>query len=1088
MAQYAPAHEHTCLSAWDDAFGHPLSPPCDGHAFMLCRICEQRVSKRLATEHSRFCVQHSQLRLEVEACDARLRKLSLMLSEKVAERRRLRDLDEQLKPPDLPPSLTPLVMISRLVSSLVSSYISASDALSEAADETPRGGGGLADCSLLQKAHQELAAAATCDAAMPDAARVCEDAAASLKKVAEALDQIDDFSGGTIARYVRTLVLEKARALGRSQVIMAQCRRLAEMEATAPSPQHSEDSTFASLSPTQERAAEARASPPRGVVADAPLPSSVPRISDFQFLRPISKGAFGRVYLARKTATGDLFAIKVQRKGKALQDSGVAKRVMSERDILVKADHPFVVKLFFCFQSKHNLYFVMEWVARGDLHALLRRVGRLQEQLARTYLAEIVLGLEYLHEKLGIVHRDLKPENVLVSSSGHIKLTDFGLSWTRPNSARPIEPPSCQPAAAPLAPLVEPHTPSQPPLPPPAPPPPPAADAVGAIRSRCYSIVGSPHYVAPEVILGTGHSTPVDWWALGVMAFELLTGDLPFAGATLEQVTHRILECAIAWDQPAAKELSPAAASLVLQLLTLEVGTRLGASGAAAVRGHAFFAEVAWDDLLLYDAFYIPLQVRVRSCPSQPRGVKPPRGAEAGSTSPPLGPTGAHDGDEAHAEGRQRSGSDGHAEGRQRSGSDGHAEGRQRSGSDGHAEGRQRSGSSDGAACGCGGRAAGGHRALLSSREAEGMSCASHDSGWLGSRHGSIDRGGERSGVGASASLLCDSVLGVEGSAEGTSATGGGSSSCAAAQGNGMSPWLRAVQGCEQLLDFDYMNLSNLVGINEEVGQHAGSVNSSTGNQCKVSKWHLPKLANGWTSAADFDNELFTKQRIDGPNSVVELSFRENLVRISSRAVETHEEVNDPSATPHDDEAAFDFARLRGSHNALADYSGEWLEIWFRNECREVAGLTHRGAYSYGRWWKGLALQYTVPVVAPDRNIDNETLFSYTELEHEAAGTPRTHHRLWSAQRTTTWLRATCANAIEKADALLQRSAGPTLAVGLWRLPPLPHALRPVDEKSFVHICLAKAKAFGVKRIVHRIAIPYADLVGRRTIITWVQD
>ena len=129
----------------------------------------------------------------------------------------------------------------------------------------------------------------------------------------------------------------------------------------------------------------------------------MPSISDFQIIRPISKGAFGRVYLARKIVTGDFFAVKVQRKDKALGHGANAKRVMSERDILVHADHPFIVKLFFCFQSKHNLYLVMEYLAGGDLHALLKSVGRFEEQLASIYLAEIVLGLEYLHETLRIV-------------------------------------------------------------------------------------------------------------------------------------------------------------------------------------------------------------------------------------------------------------------------------------------------------------------------------------------------------------------------------------------------------------------------------------------------------------------------------------------------------------------------------------------------------------------------------------------------------------------------------------------------------------------------------------------------------------
>ena len=178
--------------------------------------------------------------------------------------------------------------------------------------------------------------------------------------------------------------------------------------------------------------------------------------------------------------------------------------------------------------------------------------------------------------------------------------------------------------------------------------------------------------------------------------------------------------------------------------------------------------------------------------------------------------------------------------------------------------------------------------------------------------------------------------------------------------------------------------------------------------------------------------------------------------------------------------------------------SGEWLEIWFRNECRSVIGVTNWGSFSYGRWWKGLALQYTIPGIAQGAAVDDDALYSYAELEHEAAGTcrqpletarsiarlaPTRHpptsclHRLCSHHRR--WCHP------PPLDVPL---SGPTLAVGPWRIPLLPQPLQSAEEAPHVHICLAKAKAFGIKRIVHRTAIPFADLIGRRTTITWVQD
>ena len=181
---------------------------------------------------------------------------------------------------------------------------------------------------------------------------------------------------------------------------------------------------------------------------------AVPSISDFQIIRPISEGAFGRVYLARKIVTGDFFTVKVQRKDKALGHGANAKRVMSERDILVHADHPFIVKLFFCFQSKHNLYLVMEYLAGGDLHALLKSVGRFEEQLASIYLgAEIVLGLEYLHETLRIVTatadsriehariggaRARPPRPVLSRQPSHAQSSHARPNRARTHSIRPI--------------------------------------------------------------------------------------------------------------------------------------------------------------------------------------------------------------------------------------------------------------------------------------------------------------------------------------------------------------------------------------------------------------------------------------------------------------------------------------------------------------------------------------------------------------------------------------------------------------------------------------------------------------------------
>ncbi|KAI0068805.1 hypothetical protein BV25DRAFT_1791490 [Artomyces pyxidatus] len=164
------------------------------------------------------------------------------------------------------------------------------------------------------------------------------------------------------------------------------------------------------------------------------LPSATPlsrtaptSIKDFEIIKPISKGAFGSVFLAKKKATGDYFAIKVLKKADMIAKNQITN-VKAERMILMKqAESPFVAKLFFTFQSKENLYLVMEYLNGGDCAALIKSLGALPEEWTKNYIAEVVLGLQYLHER-GIIHRDLKPDNLLIDQHGHLKLTDFGLS------------------------------------------------------------------------------------------------------------------------------------------------------------------------------------------------------------------------------------------------------------------------------------------------------------------------------------------------------------------------------------------------------------------------------------------------------------------------------------------------------------------------------------------------------------------------------------------------------------------------------------------------------------------------------------
>ncbi|KAF5333261.1 hypothetical protein D9611_002188 [Ephemerocybe angulata] len=179
--------------------------------------------------------------------------------------------------------------------------------------------------------------------------------------------------------------------------------------------------------------ANALTSPPPAGPLSPRQPSSVPHrttptsIKDFDIIKPISKGAFGSVFLAKKKVTGDYYAIKVLKKADMIAKNQITN-VKAERMILMKqAESPFVAKLYFTFQSKDNLYLVMEYLNGGDCAALIKSLGCLPEEWTKNYIAEVVLGLEYLHQR-GIVHRDLKPDNLLIDQHGHLKLTDFGLS------------------------------------------------------------------------------------------------------------------------------------------------------------------------------------------------------------------------------------------------------------------------------------------------------------------------------------------------------------------------------------------------------------------------------------------------------------------------------------------------------------------------------------------------------------------------------------------------------------------------------------------------------------------------------------
>ncbi|KAJ3363438.1 hypothetical protein GGF32_004138 [Allomyces javanicus] len=300
----------------------------------------------------------------------------------------------------------------------------------------------------------------------------------------------------------------------------------------------------------------------------------------FVKIRLLGKGDVGKVYLVRLLSKAEMLK---RRK---------VQRVLTEHEILSASNHPFLVTMYHSFQTARNIYFCLEYCVGGEFfRALQSRPGRcLREDEVRFYVAEVVLALEYLHMN-GYIYRDLKPENILLHASGHIKLTDFDLSKKAVDGVYQTSSPPPTPslttqhhrrsllgswvAAAPA---------EQP-------------DTDTFVRGyRCSSFVGTEEYLAPEIIEGAGHTAAVDWWTVGVLAYELLYGRTPFKGknrnATFTNILQQEVEFPITATTP---PVSNAAKGLMRRLLAKNETKRLGfRHGAMEIKSHAWFKPIAW--------------------------------------------------------------------------------------------------------------------------------------------------------------------------------------------------------------------------------------------------------------------------------------------------------------------------------------------------------------------------------------------------------------------------------------------------------------------------------------------------------------
>jgi len=302
-------------------------------------------------------------------------------------------------------------------------------------------------------------------------------------------------------------------------------------------------------------------------------------VDDFELVRTLGTGTFARVWLVRLANPAEedrnkVYALKVLRKVEVIKLKQV-DHVNHERSVLSDvAGHPFITTLITSFSDQDSLYMLLDYCPGGEVFSYLRKAKRFDENTSRFYAAEIVLILEFLHEREGVAYRDLKPENLLLDAEGHIKLVDFGFAKRLGNR-------------------------------------------------ETYTLCGTPEYLAPEVIQSKGHTTAVDWWALGILIYEFLTGYPPFWNSNPIEIykqsvsflspsfslqiffcnsqshtpSFRIVTKPVSF--PTEPHVHPEAQDIIRQFCTVDRSHRLGniSGGAARVKNHPFFKGVLWEDV-----------------------------------------------------------------------------------------------------------------------------------------------------------------------------------------------------------------------------------------------------------------------------------------------------------------------------------------------------------------------------------------------------------------------------------------------------------------------------------------------------------